>query len=398
MRDPDKLGDRLPFCEAVPANVERMLRPEDWHAALAGVDAVVNCAGLLQASEARLEAVHNSGPAALFAACEDLGVRRVIHVSAVSAGPEVGTAYAASKWRGEEALRARDLDWVLLRPSLVWSPAGSYGGTSALRGLAALPLIPLIGRGDQAFTPITVADLARNVVDLLAPDAPARITLAPCGPETLTMRQILIDLRRWLGFGPARFLEIPICLMAVVCRLGDLFGKGPVTTTALRQLLHGNAADADAFAASAGFRLQTFAAALAGHPAQEQDRWHARLVFMEPALRLALVLLWLGSGIAGLLAAQAEVLAVTTPLGLPEDLGLPLGRGASLADLVIAVALAFSWRPRLLGWIQIGFILSYSAVLTLAQPLLWLAPLGPLLKNLPILAAVAVHMVLASRR
>jgi len=30
-----------------------------------------------------------------------------------------------------------DLDWVVLRPSIVYSPDGSYGGTSLLRAMAA---------------------------------------------------------------------------------------------------------------------------------------------------------------------------------------------------------------------------------------------------------------------
>ena len=399
VRDPVGAGRRLAFCEVVAADLRRLTAPDDWLPYLREVDAVVNAAGLLQADAGTMEAVHHTAPAALFEACRRAGVTNVIHISAIGADPQAGTVYADSKRRGEDALRATDLDWVVLRPSLVWSPAGSYGGTSALRGLAALPLaIPVMGRGDHSFTPITAEDLARSIVGLLEPGAPRRVTLAPCGPETVTMTELLRLLRRWLGLPPARILHVPMPLIRLLCRIGDLAGGGPVTTTSLRQLEHGAAADPSGFAEAIGFTPVGMDAALAQHPAQQQDLWHARLYFLEPVLRVSLVLLWLGSGIAGLLAAPAEIDAVIGPLGLPPAATAVTAVAASVLDLLIAAALLLGWRPTMVGWVQLVLIGGYTVVLTIARPELWLAPLGPLLKNLPILAAVAAHMALARRR
>lgn len=399
VRDPAAAGRRLAFGEVVAADLRRLMSPDDWRPLLSGIDAVVNAAGLLQADAETMEAVHHRAPAALFDACRDAGTKTVIHVSAIGADPEAGTVYADSKRRGEDALRATDLDWVVLRPSLVWSPAGSYGGTSALRGLAALPFaIPVIGRGDFAFTPITAEDLARTIVRLLEPDAPRRVTLEPCGPETLTMREILQRLRGWLGLPSAPILQTPMPLMRLLCRVGDLVGGGPLTTTSLRQLEHGTAADSATFAEAIGFTPALMDAALARHPAQQQDLWHARLYFMEPVLRAALVLLWLGSGLAGFLATPQEIAALMGPLGLPVPAMTAAALGASVLDLVIAAALLVRWRPDLIGAAQLAVIAGYTLLLTIARPDLWGEPLGPLLKNLPILAAVAAHMALARRR
>src|SRR5437764_86128 len=53
----------------------------DWAAILAGADAVVNCAGILQdGPDGSTEGVHASGPAVLFRACASSRVRRVIHL------------------------------------------------------------------------------------------------------------------------------------------------------------------------------------------------------------------------------------------------------------------------------------------------------------------------------
>jgi nucleoside-diphosphate-sugar epimerase len=57
---------------------------EQWLPILNGVDAVVNCAGVLQDSRRENSTgVHATGVGALFDACELSGVRRVIHFSAI---------------------------------------------------------------------------------------------------------------------------------------------------------------------------------------------------------------------------------------------------------------------------------------------------------------------------
>src|SRR5215218_9992196 len=75
---------RLAPARWVELDVARATSPEAWRPHLQGVDAVVNCVGALQdgGSDSTWGA-HVAGPAALFAACERVGVRRVIHFSAM---------------------------------------------------------------------------------------------------------------------------------------------------------------------------------------------------------------------------------------------------------------------------------------------------------------------------
>src|SRR3546814_606054 len=145
--------------------------PAAWLPRLSGVDAVVNCAGVLQSGRGQdIEAIHHLSPAALFDACREAGVRRVIQISAISADAEAGTDYALSKKHADDHLQALDLDWVVLRPSLVYGE-GAYGGTAMLRALAAFPLVtPLAGGGGQAFRPLHVEGLATTVLLCLRTD------------------------------------------------------------------------------------------------------------------------------------------------------------------------------------------------------------------------------------
>ncbi len=355
----------LPFASETPRIVDmnRALAPRDWLAHLEGIDAVVNCAGVLQATRSQsIEAIHAAAPIALFQACEQRGVRRVIQVSAISADREAGTAYALTKLAADEHLRKMALEWTVLRPSLVIA-RGAYGGTALLRAVAALPFaMPVPGDGAQSFQPVHVDDLSQVVVLALETDRLLRATLDVVGPEAVTLRVILEDYRRWLGLAPANVVRIP----RWASRL---------------------AGDAAAFARATGIAARGWKESLALEPSHAQDRWHARLYFARPLLRYSLAFVWLASAIAGAFSLRSwgGLVAAQLPIGAPMAmLGLAV---ACLLDVIIALLLLGRWRPRFLALAQAVVIAGYSVAATLLWPSLWAEALGPLAKNIPILAA-----------
>jgi uncharacterized protein YbjT (DUF2867 family) len=401
VRDPQALRRRFPGIDAIAADFNRDTSPEIWRPRLAGIDAVINCAGVLQGGRGQnIEAIHATAPVALFDACVQAGVRKIVQISAISADAEVGTDYALTKKRADDHLRTLALDWTVLRPSLVYGD-GSYGGTSAIRGLAGLPLVaPLVGDGSAAFRPIHVADLVETVVRIVESDSFGRQTLEPVGPETLTLREIVARYRRWLGLGPALELFIPLPVMRAMGRVADLAGGGPMGSAGLRQLLAGNVGrePTGVFEKAIGFRPASMDERLAERPAETQDLWHARLYFLKPLLRLTLVALWLGSAIVGVLApidTYAAVAGSLAKIGLPPRL---LAIGFSLLDRAIAAALLLRLRPRLLAMVQVVVVLGYTFGLSILAPSLWLDPLGGLLKNLPVLVAIGVWAALEEER
>ncbi|TIN56744.1 MAG: NAD-dependent epimerase/dehydratase family protein, partial [Mesorhizobium sp.] len=77
-------------------------RTQDWSPHLIGIDAVVNCAGVLQDStQESTGGVHAGGASALFAACEQAGVRKVIHFSAIGVDRLQPSAFSATKLAGD---------------------------------------------------------------------------------------------------------------------------------------------------------------------------------------------------------------------------------------------------------------------------------------------------------
>lgn len=391
VRDPQALRRKTPAAEAIAVDLNRDLSPETWRPRLAGVDAVINCAGVLQGGRGQnIEAIHATAPIALFEACRQAGVSKVVQISAISADTEVGTQYALTKKRADDHLRSLPLDWTVLRPSLVYGE-GSYGGTSTLRGLAGLPLAtPLLGDATAAFRPIHIEDLVETVARVLDGGF-ARRTLEPVGPETLSLREGVAKYRQWLGLAPAWEVRVPLPLLRLIARLADLGGGGPMGSAGLAQTLAGNAGHepAGVFAQAIGFAPASMDERLARRPAQTQDFWHARLYFLRSALRIGLAAMWLGSAAVGLLTPPAQYAAIAAPW---------VAWLFSAIDLLIGLALLVRAKPRLFGVIQLVIIGGYTAGLTLLAPSLWLDPYGGLLKNLPILAVVLAWMALEEER
>lgn len=137
-------------------------------------------------------------------------------------------------------------------------------------------------------------------------------------------------------------------------------------------------------------------------PIQNLHGARAAVAPLHRAMHGSLVMVWLGTalvsaldfwGWSGLEHEGARLLAASGIADARWQAALIWG--GLLADLAVGLALAF--RP---GRASYGAALALMAAMTVAgtalQPLLWLHPLGPLLKNLPI-AAMLCFLLQAGR-
>ncbi len=399
VRNPDAFRRQWPSVDVMACDFMTDQDRQLWCDRLAGFDAVVNCAGVLQRSPGvDPEAIHHKGPAALFDACNELKLRKVVQISAISAREGVATEYAQTKCRGDAHLMALDLDWVILKPSLLYAK-GSYGGTSLIRALAAMPLaVPLPGRGDQLFQPLHLDDLGRTVVKVLEEPVYAKTILEPAGPETLSLREILLQYRSWLGIRGAACVALPLWLVKASCRVGDLLGIGALRTTSLQQILEGNCGDNQGFEKAIGFRPATLRESLQNAPSDVQDRWHAQLYFLAIFVTFALSATWILSGAIGLWVLPEVGEKVAGRIGLYGVAADIAAFGTCLMDIVVGLWVASRRAAGLCALVQMAIVLAYSLVLGIAIPELWSDPFGSLIKNLPMLALIPVWAVLARGR
>ncbi|TFI59419.1 SDR family oxidoreductase [Sphingomonas parva] len=379
---------RVAADEWVTIDLRRATSPDIWAPHLAGIDAVVNCAGTLQDNVRDSTArVHRDAPAALWQACGDARVRRVIHFSAMGVDRGALSRFSETKAEGDAALEASGLDYVILRPSIVVGDA-AYGGSALFRGLAALPLLPRMPDAG-AVDVVQLSDVAETVVRLLRPGSPGRIALDLPGPERLGFDEVIAAYRRWLGWRPARLVSLPAWLMGLAYRAGDavawLGWRPAIRTTGRREIVRGATGDAAPWRAATGLAPQGLTEALAARPAGVQERWFARLYFLKPLAFVTFALFWLMTGLISLgpgyeLAKAYMMRAGAGPLSAPSVVA------GALAD--IGVFCAIVWRPttRLGLWAAVLLSVFYIIAGSILLPELWRDPLGPMMKVWPILA------------
>lgn len=215
----DKAGHRVePISRRHGIDISAMQNPGDWLPHLEGIDAVINSVGIIgECGNQRFDVVHHRAPAALFRACARIGLRRVLQISALGADETAFSAYHLSKRAADDCLRGLDLDWFVLRPSLIY---GRGGKSAALfMRLATLPMIPVIGDGRQGLQPVHISDVVATVLQCLT-STESRKTLDIVGNETFTFAEWLQTMRHAQSLPRARELRIPFPLAMAGAYLG----------------------------------------------------------------------------------------------------------------------------------------------------------------------------------
>lgn len=110
-------------------------------------------------------------------------------------------------------------------------------------------------------------------------------------------------------------------------------------------------------------------------------------------LRISLVAVWLVTAAVSLLELNGQSREVLAEAGVasPSWLVQSLIVGGAVADLLVGIAL-WRWPGRTSYVAALALMAAMTLAATVLQPGLWLHPLGPLLKNLPI-AAVLWHLI-----
>ena len=382
--------------EAISCDFTRDTSVRDWLIKLEGIEAVVNCAGILrEGKRGTFQQVHVDAPLALFQACEQGGIKKVVQISAI--GNPDDSEFIRSKHYADLQLKKMNLDWTIIRPSVVYSMRGSYGGTSLIRAMAALPLVLFIpGDGRQPLQPVCGEDLGNIISKVLEHDSAGKQVIEAVGPEPITFKHYLSVLRKWLGVKkPALVFHVPLYLIKPVALLGEWFGNGPLGLTMYRMLQRGNVASEGGYEKLkqlTGVATASVDTVMQQAPAFVQDRWHARLYFIRPLLRIVIGLLWVASGIVGFTLPVSESQAVMSALGLPDNTIATVIYSMSTLDIVLGLMVLGRIGLNFAAVLMLISVVAYTLIIGIFFPSAWLEPFGGLIKNIPLIPAILVMM------
>lgn len=221
-----------------PLQFGKMQQPSDWLPYLQGVDMVINAVGSLRdqpgPNGASLQALHQTSPQALFDACAQAGVRRVMQLSALGVESN-DTDYARTKRAADAHLLALtaqgQLEGIVVRPSIVIGAQGA--STQLFMRLALLPVLVLPAVMQQRLMqPVAVDELAEVMVRLLQSPTTGVVLLG--GPQRLSMAQMIDSLRQQAGRSKALQLRLPGWATQASARLGDAVPTSPWCTASLQ--------------------------------------------------------------------------------------------------------------------------------------------------------------------
>ncbi|CAG0881154.1 unnamed protein product [Cyprideis torosa] len=164
---------------------------------------VINCVGRdWETMNFKFDDVHHTGAKTIAKACREMGVKKLIHLSALNAeefpAPHIlktGSRFLSSKWKGELAVRSEFPDAIIFRPADVFGGSDrflSYWGHWVRRQGRKCPVWR---NGNYTVKqPVCVTNLTEAIVRVALNDGYEGKTIDAVGPN----RYLMADLVDWI--------------------------------------------------------------------------------------------------------------------------------------------------------------------------------------------------------
>jgi uncharacterized protein YbjT (DUF2867 family) len=374
VRDTKKLQARFPEIECLQCDFSKDHSPDVWVPRLKGIDLVINAVGIIVETRSQsFENIHTKAPVALFTAAKQVGINKILQISALGADDNAETPYHITKRAADDVLKSLKLNSVIFYPSMVIGRGGD--STTLFSAMASLPIMPIIGKGDQELQPIHIDHLKDNLLELLKNWPIEGHSFELVGAKSISLLNLFALLRKWLQMKPTFALFIPIILMKFSAALNDRLNFGPLTTDNLKMLLAGNCGNPIPISDVTGIKPKSIEESLQKTPVTSADIWHARLIFLQPLLRISIAFLWIFTGI--MLAFLYSV----------EE--------AAALNILLGIASLIAYRIRLVIALQLLLIITYTAIMMWTMPVLWLEFFSPI--YLLLIVATLIMLVLEDK-
>lgn len=250
-RNPD--GARNRYNRPVERVRGNVLDVPSLTAALRGRDAVIHLVGIIHEQGAQtFDRMHRQAAENVVAAAREAGVKRLVHMSAMGASEDAPSEYSRTKAAGERAVTQSDLDWTVFRPSIVFGPGDGFVSLLAPLVRKNPIFIPVIGRGETRFQPVSVYDVARVFADALEKPEAIRRTFEVGGPDVLTLNEIYREIATVVGKRRKPLVHFPLWWGRFLAGRFEALARGgwmqhpPLTRDQLKSLSRDNVGDVSA--------------------------------------------------------------------------------------------------------------------------------------------------------
>jgi NADH dehydrogenase len=228
----------LPSLKLLACNVHDV---KQLAAAMAGHDVVINLVGILNESGrngAGFRQAHSDLAHKVVTACRENRIDRLLHMSGLHADADHGPShYLRSKGVAERIVREEggpDFKWTIFQPSVIFGSGDSFINRFA----ALLKLMPLglpLARPASRLAPVWIEDVVAAMQVSLSDDDTAGESYQLCGPEIVTLREIVCYVRDELRLRRA-IIGLPDVLARLQAAIMDFVPGKPFSTDNYRSL------------------------------------------------------------------------------------------------------------------------------------------------------------------
>ncbi len=215
--------------------VSDLTRPVEWRALLKNIETVVHLAGITHTgpgvTEDAYDRVNRLATAELARTAQAVGIRHLIFISSIraqsgptSAGvvretdvPQPTNAYGRSKLAAEEAVRATNVPYTILRPALIYGP-GVKGNLARLVQISQAPWPLPLGLCRNRRSLLARGNLLAAIHLALEAPAARNETFIVADPTPLTLAEIVTALRAAEGRASGLF-PVPSPLLGFAMKM-----------------------------------------------------------------------------------------------------------------------------------------------------------------------------------
>lgn len=218
---------------------------------ITGAEVIIYLAGIIRefpSNGASFEELHFQSAKRVIDEARNQGVNRFILMSALGVKPG-GTEYQKTKFLAEEYLKAKELDWTIFRPALIFGdPKGKVEFCTQLKkDMLSLPFpapaffskFNVWKAGQFLFSPIHVTDVAKIFVKALDHPGTSRKVFELGGPDIISWNQILTTICKAWGKKKWR-VPVPAWGIKMVASIFDRFSWFPVSKDQITMLMEGS--------------------------------------------------------------------------------------------------------------------------------------------------------------
>lgn len=195
------------------------------------IDMVIHMAGLINQRNSYKDQydVHVNGIKYIVEACKKNHIKRIISISSMAAKNKYLDNYGKTKLQGEHILKRSNLDYTILRPSVLYGK-NSNSFLNLVGQMNMFPLfLPIVGDGRYKLSPVYVKDVVYAIISCVKNKKTVKNEYDLMGPYKISFNEFVRIIKEEFKIKKIN-VHVPYFICYTLAFFAESFMKYPVLT------------------------------------------------------------------------------------------------------------------------------------------------------------------------